>query len=106
MDQRANEFTKQMKCRKLQQKKIEFDVDSLLESMWKIIFYSDFISISINCFLNIFLHVFLLDVDFYDCVLHLLPLTDFELDKMGHIKRARQKPSQTCFEKTENQSLS
>ena len=73
---------------------IEFDVNSL----WK--------TIPILYKLFYFLHVFLMDVDFYDCVLHLLPLTDFELDKMGHIKRARQRPSQTCFEKTENQSLS
>ena len=74
---------------------IEFDVNSL----WK--------TIPISYKLFYFLHVFLMDVDFYDCVLHLLPLTDFELDKMGLIKRARERQSsQTCFEKTENQSLS
>lgn len=73
---------------------IEFDVNSL----WKTKLYS---------YMFYFLHVFLMDVDFYDCVLHLLPLTDFELDKMGLIKRARERQSsQTCFEKTENQSLS
>ena len=48
MDQRVNEIHKADEMWKIINKqKIEFDVDSLLESIWKMIFYSDFIFISI-----------------------------------------------------------